>query len=281
MNKIGKFNIIPLIIYSFIWIFLLGFILSWFYIVQPWQVAFEKRLWTIDDNVVWQGLYFKIPIITNAIKYNVKNIVITDKKVSSSSRDLQDVFTDVAVNFSLRKSKVVDLYSTVWDENDIEEKLIRKATQDSIKSATAQYTATDLIIKREEVSQLIIKLLKDKLDKRWIDINQVDILNFEFSKDFNRSIEAKVKAEQEALKAKAQVQTAKAVAESVVAKARWEADAKILKAEAEAKAIQIQAKAIQVQWWADYIKLKYIEKWDWKLPQTTLWNSQWLILNLK
>jgi len=279
MKKEKKF--IPIIIYALIWIIILWIILSWFYIVQPWQVAFEKRLWTINNNIVWQWLYFKIPLITSAIKYNIKNIVITENKVSSSSKDLQDVFTDVAINFSLRKPKVIELYSTVWDEFDIEEKLIRKAAQDSIKSATAKYSATDLITKREEVWQVIMKQLKTKLEKRWININQVDILNFEFSQEFNKSIEAKVKAEQEALKAKAQVETAKAIAESVVAKAKWEADAKILRAEAEAKAIQIQAKAIQVQWWADYIKLKYIEKWDWKLPQTSLWNSQWLILNLK
>jgi regulator of protease activity HflC (stomatin/prohibitin superfamily) len=71
------------------------------------------------------------------------------------------------------------------------------------------------------------------LKKRGLNINQVDILDFSFSKTFNEAIEAKVTAEQEALKAKANLERVK-----------FEAQQEIEKAKAEAEKIKIQAEAI-------------------------------------
>lgn len=77
------------------------------------------------------------------------------------------------------------------------------------------------------------------------------------SKSFNDAIEAKVTAEQEALTQKNKLEQVK-----------YESEQKIVAAEAQAKAIEIQAKAIQHQWGAEYVKLKWIEKWNGQLPTT-------------
>ena len=84
-----------------------------------------------------------------------------------------------------------------------------------------------------------------------------NIVNFDFSKSFNDAIEAKVTAEQEALAEKNKLE-----------KVKYESEQKIVAAEAQAKAIEIQAKAIQSQGGKEYVNLKWVEKWDGKLPET-------------
>lgn len=49
--------------------------------------------------------------------------------------------------------------------------------------------------------------------------------------------------------------------------------AKILQAEGEAEAIRIQSAAVMAQGGEDYVKLKWIEKWNGQLPATSLGNS--------
>jgi hypothetical protein len=59
---------------------------------------------------------------------------------------------------------------------------------------------------------------------------------------------------------------------------KYEAEQKVVAAEAQAKAIEIQAKAIQNQWGAEYVNLKWIEKWDGKLPVTVAWEDTSFIM---
>ena len=254
-------------------------ILSGFYTVQPWQVAFEKTFGKIDTDLKTEGLYFKTPWITSAIKTNIRNIVVTTT-ATAASKDVQDVTTELAVNFSILPWYAVELYSTIGSERTITDKIVNKAIQESIKAATAKFTATETITKRSEVRDEMVKNLSAKLEPRWIVINQVDILDLDFSDSFNQAIEAKVKAEQDALRAKALVAKVKYEAESKIAQAEWEAEAVKINAEAKAEAIAIQAKAIQVQWGEDYILLQYIIAWDWKLPTTVLSDNVSPLINM-
>ena len=148
------------------------------------------------------------------------------------------------------------------DHLKLEDTLLAPAIQESVKAATAKYTAEELITKRELVRTDIENALKDKIVKYGVNIVQVNIVNFEFSKSFDMSIEAKVKAEQDALAQKNKLEQVK-----------YEAQQKIESAKAEAETIRIQAEAIQKQGGAEYIQLKWIEKWSGQLPTTSLGTS--------
>jgi regulator of protease activity HflC (stomatin/prohibitin superfamily) len=127
-----------------------------------------------------------------------------------------------------------------------------------------------LITKRDEVRELITLKLEDKLTQRGLIINDVNIINFKFSEEFDRAIEQKVKAEQEALKA-----------EKDLERVKFEAQQQIESSKAEAEKIRIQAEAITKQGGAEYVKLQWIQKWDGKLPSTMLNEGSNMLINLK
>jgi regulator of protease activity HflC (stomatin/prohibitin superfamily) len=90
-------------------------------------------------------------------------------------------------------------------------------------------------------------------------ITDVAIVDFNFSESFNKAIENKVTAEQNALAQKNQLEQVK-----------YEAEQTVVKAKAEAEAIRIQAQAVTSQGGADYVKLKWVEKWNGTLPTHSL-----------
>ena len=255
--------------YSVLWFFILLTILWGFYTVQPWEVAFTKTFGKINDELKYPWLYFKAPFITQAVKVNTRNIVVTTNE-TAASKDAQDVTTEIAVNFSISPTSAISLYETVGNESVIQEQIVKKAVQESVKASTAQFTATESITKRQEVRDLMVKILDEKLKPRGLVVNQVDILNFSFSAQFNQAIESKVTAEQEALREKANLE-----------KVKFQAQQEIERSKAEAEKIRIQAEAITKQGGAEYVQLQWIAKWNGQLPTTTLSEWQGMILNIK
>lgn len=208
---------------------------------------------------VSEGFYFKMPLIQKVVRMDTK-VQKDEVEASAASKDLQTVSSKVAVNFNLSPDSVAKIYKDVGVEYKI--RLIDPALQESVKAATAKYTAEELVTKREVVREEIKNILAEKMFPYGILIDQFNIVNFDFSPSFNEAIEAKVTAEQQALAAKNKLEQIK-----------FEAEQRVTTATAEAKAIQIQAAAITQQGGAEYVNLKAIEKWNGILPQYMLGNT--------
>ena len=236
-------------------ILIILFFNSWF-IVEPWYNWFTVTLWKINKTVYSDWLHIKTPFITKAVKYNIQTQKLQEKS-EASSKDLQTVTASIVVNYKYKESEVVNLYKNVWKEEKVAEKIITPAVQEVFKSVVAKYSAEQLITERSNVSKDIEDTLNTRLKDYGIQIQLFNIVNFDFSKSFNDAIEAKVTAEQNALAEKNKLE-----------KVKYESEQKVVAAEAQAKAIEIQAKAIQTQWGAEYVKLKWIEKWNGNLPET-------------
>lgn len=162
----------------------------------------------------------------------------------------------------------------------IETKLIEPAIQESVKASTAKFTAEELITKRQQVSMEMMNVLKQKLQANGILVLDINIVDYQFSAEFNKAIENKVRAEQEALAEKNVLEKIKYEAQQRIEKARGEAEATKLRAQAESEAIRIKTQAIQMQGGNDYVRLQWIDKWDGKLPVTSMGNNTPVIVDL-
>ncbi len=207
-------------------------------------------------SVKGEGLYFRVPVSQRVVKMNVQ-VQKEQVEANAASKDLQTVTANVALNYHLDSDKVVEIYKRVGVDYKI--KLIDPSLQESVKAITANYSAEELITKREQVTDAIRTQLKDKLTPQGLYVDGFNVVNFDFSKSFNAAIENKVTAEQNALAAKNKLDQVK-----------YEAEQRVAEAEGEAKAIAIQSQAIQQNGGSAYINLKAIEKWNGSLPQYQL-----------
>ena len=218
------------------------------------------------DSVLPEGLNIVKPIVTRVHNMKIKLHNVSSKAVSSS-KDLQDVLTKVDIQMSL--ANVSQLFQEIGSLTVIEQVLMYPAISESVKSITARYTAEELITKRPQVKDGIVEEIKgflsDTLKNKGLPQDSVIIMNvaitdFEFSTEFNKAIELKVKAEQQALQAKNEKIKKITDAEASAEKIRIESIAK-------ANAITREAQALKLN--PQLIEWRRMEKWNGELPKIT------------
>lgn len=222
------------------------------YIIQPGKTGVLLTLGKVSPTTIPNGIHVKIPIAQKIVKVNIQTQKY-EAEASAASQDLQIVTSKIATNYHLEASAVPNLYKDVG--LNYATTIIMPMEQEVVKSATAKFTAEQLITKREEVRLEIKDTLIERLASRGIVVEEVSIVNFDFSAQFNNAIEAKVTAEQNALAAK-----------NKLAQVEYEAQQRVTQAKGEADAIAIQAQAINSQGGRDYVQLQAIGKWNGQLP---------------
>nr|WP_166239773.1 prohibitin family protein [Paenibacillus turpanensis] len=229
-----------------------------FTIVEAGHRGVVIQLGAVQPNVLEEGLHFKIPFIQKVIPVEVR-VQKAESSQVSASRDLQTVTTTLAVNYHLDGTTVNNMYQKVGLE--YRARIVDPAISESLKAVTAQYTAEDLISKRSEVSAKVKEVLADKLGVYNMVLDEINITEFKFSEEFDRAIEQKQIAEQQALKSKLDLERIKIEKEQEITRAQAQAEALRLQKQ-EVTAELIQLREIEAQ-------LKAIEKWDGKLPNVT------------
>ena len=225
-------------------------------------------------TVFGEGLHFRTPFITEVEVIDVRTQRFTADS-SAASKDLQIVTTQVVLNYSIEPSRVGDVVKTIG--SDYDSKIIDPAIQESVKAATAQFTAEQLITQRPLVSQTIKDVLVGRLAPRNIRVEDLSITDFKFSEEFARAIESKQVAEQDTLRAERELERVQIESQQQVAQAEAEATARISIAEAEAEALRLQREVIS----PELLQLRFIEKWNGTLPTVMSEDSQLsFLLNL-
>jgi len=213
----------------------------------------------VTNDILGEGIHWVWPIVQSVEKMDV-TVHKVEREASSSSKDLQEVHTKIALNVQLDPSKVNWVYQNFRHEYEM--RVIIPAIDEYLKATTAHYTAEQLITLRDKVKNDFKQSLYAALAQSNIWVRDIFMTDFQFSESFTKAIEEKVTAEQNALREK-----------NVLEQRKYEADQIVVKATAEARAIQIKAQAITQTGGKDYVNLRAVEKWDGKLPVTMIPNG--------
>lgn len=204
----------------------------------------------IEDRILGEGTHLRVPFLESVTTVSVRTQK-TDVKAEAASKDLQTVNTDIVINWHLDASKVNKIYQQVGDEASVVDRIMVPAVNEVVKAATAQKTASEVLAKRAELKADVDRLLSERLLKFNVILEDVSIVNVNFSPEFNKAIEQKQVAQQEAERALFKTQEASATAQATINLARGEAEANRLKQQSLS---------------SELLQLRAIEKWDGKLP---------------
>lgn len=208
-----------------------------------------------------EGLHFVVPFQDEVVNIEVRTLKYAND-ARSASRDLQTVETTVTVNYHPDKESVHRLYKNLG--LDYENRVIQPAIEETVKQVTAKYNAEELITKRPLVKDDIESSIRERLDQFDIVTEVISITDFEFSPLFAQAIEAKVEAEQNALKAENDLRRIEVEAKQREANAVGLANANIAEAKGEAEAIAIINNALAEN--PNYLEWLKTQAWDGKLP---------------
>lgn len=241
LTKAGKIALI---------ITLIAIIFNPFVIVNAGQRGVLMLFGKVQNNILNEGIHFIIPLANTVQKISVR-IQKQQITAEASSKDLQDVFTEVALNWHFLPEKVNLIFQQIGDEIQIIDRIINPAVEEVLKAVMAKYTAEEIITKRGEVKSNVDTLLTTRLTTYNIAVDDLSLVHIYFSQRFSDAVEAKQIAEQEAKRA-----------EFLAQKAAKEAEAKVNIAKGEAQANRLLRENLT----PEILQKQAIEKWNGTLP---------------
>lgn len=252
-------------------------LISSFTVVPAGNTGVVITLGKVSNTSFGEGFHLKVPFLQSVENMSNK-IQVYETPATAVSKDLQTVNSSIAVNYRLVSDKAADMYQSVGTE--YQTILIAPAVQECMKSATAKYTAEQLITERQAVGDEVKSSLDSKLNAYGIYIEKFNIVNFDFSAEFNNAIEAKQVAEQNLLKTETEQKQAITIAEA-------QAQQKVIAAEANANAILAEAEAqaeanrlIEASLSEKVIAYEQISKWDGVMPKVVSGDGNGLLIDI-
>ncbi len=219
--------------------------------IGPGNRGVLMTLGAVHQGVLTPGLHFKLPFVQSVKQMNVR-IQKSQTTETAASRDLQNVSTEVAVNWAINPVDAEWVYQRLGDESELANKVIAPVVSNAVKAVAARYNAEDLIESRDKVAAQIQQQIVTVLNQYKVQVQGVNITNFQFSHAYTEAIEQKQVAQQRALQATYDLQRTKIQAEQEIAQAQGQAQAQ---------------KLLQQTISPEIIQLKAVEKWNGVLPQ--------------
>lgn len=238
-------------------IFVICLIWSSVFVVDAGYRGVKSTLGTVEEYSYQNGLGFKAPFITKVISFDVRTKKMTEKTACYTA-DMQTAELEYNVTYNVKGDNVHNLYTMVGQ--DYEAKKIVPVLNDVLKDVIGKWQAQELVANRDSARLQVVSALQKKLDNRFFENVTFQFNNIDYSDNFEKSIEAKVIAEQQAQKA---INDTRRIKE--------EAEQKIITAKAEAEAMQIKSEALSKN--KGLTEYEAVQKWDGKLPTYMLGNS--------
>lgn len=251
--------IIPLVCVA---IFGIAMLIGGVRIMDQTELGIVKTFGQVDHTISG-GLNFVNPI-TDTVEIMDLKVHVKEASFASYTKDAQPLTSTIEYQYEPVASRAMEIVSQHGSYEAMETKLCA-AVEERAKIVMAKYSAMPLLEARSSLSAQVQEEVKELENLFPVTFSQVVVKDIDFSDAFEKAVEAKMEAEQNALRAQNEKQEAITRAEQAREVAKVNAEAAIAAAEGEAKALEITRKALE-NMPDTWIAQQYLEKWDGKLP---------------
>ena len=216
----------------------------------------QIRFGEVDEKLgsLPEGLYFYNPFTSTIIELDIR-VKRFEGQSNTYTRDVQQADIKFVVNYRLEAPKAHSIFKEVG--YDWWERLGPQAVEGILKQIVGTYEAVDLIAHRQKATAEIQKAIADSLKAQYIIVERFEMVNIQYHKAYEKSVEDKVVAIQRAIE---EQNRTKQVQE--------QAKQQVINAQAQAESMRIRANALQQN--AKLVEYEAVQKWDGKLPQYVL-----------
>lgn len=252
------------ILFGIIAIVLIATFFNSFTIVNEGYIGVKYRFGKIVEDTLGAGLNFRIPYMEEIEQVDIREQVysVTADAYTSDTQTVNNLI--LKVNYYYDSVKLSHIIKNIG-VSAVESKLLVPNVAPIARNEIGKVRAESLVQSRASIQTNIQNALTEKLAGSGIVITSFALENLEFDSNFEASIQAKVIAEQDALKMQNKTVEKEEEAKQIVIAAQAEADSAKIRADAEAYSI----KAVQEQLAKspNYIEYLKITNWNGALPQ--------------
>ncbi|MBR5094904.1 MAG: prohibitin family protein [Oscillospiraceae bacterium] len=275
-------------------VLLLALLVSSVTVVPTGYTGIVTTFGRVEDRTLSAGAHLILPW-QQVVKMDnrTQKVQIVTQAFSS---DIQQVDLQLSVNYCIDQETAQVLYRTVGI--NYYDNVMYPRVLENTKAVFSQYTAENLIAKRNALSDLIAENTALDMRPYGITIVSIAIEDIDFTDAFTTAVEAKQVAAQNKLTAETE-QAQKTMEEEAIARraiiaANAEAEKAVIAANAELEVVKVQAEAalyagekeaemnkrISESLTTELIRYYWIKQWDGILPKTVLGDSQSYIFDL-
>lgn len=241
---------------------LIGTLIGGIRIMDQTEIGIVKTFGRIDHTISG-GLNFVNPI-SDTVEIMDLKVHVREAAFASYTKDAQPLTATIEYQYEPLSAEAMRIVSQYGSYEILETKLCA-AVEERAKIVFARYGAMTLLENRSTLSAQVQEEVKELEELFPVNFTQVVVKDIDFSDAFEQAVEAKMQAEQNALRAENEKQEAITRAEQEREVARVEAEAAVLAAQGEADALEILRTSLE-NMPDTWIAQQYLEKWDGKLP---------------
>ena len=253
--------------------------LSSFYTVDPTDVAGLRRFGTvISPAPVAPGLHFKLPLIDHVDRLRVSIDTLAVNNLTVYTVDNQSVGLGITLTYRIPRTAVFHLLYEVGGSGNVDiHSNIIPVVSDRALRVFAKRNTVRISAEREEIANEMKVSIADRVREIFgVEVIDLQISSIAYSPTFVASVEAAVKAKNDAIAAENNVSRiryegeqakVRAEAQAVAAVTAAEAEKKVRLLQADADAYAITARGDALKRNPALIEMTVAEKWDGKLPQ--------------
>jgi len=276
-NKDGTLSVKKIVITVIVLLIVAVLAMSSFVVIPAGHTGVSVTFGKVSDVVLQEGLHAKIPFAQDIVTID-NRIVKLEVSTEAFSKDLQTVSAVIAVNYRIAKDQSYSIYKNVG--NAYESVLVVPAVNEVLKAVVAQYTASEVVGERRKVSVQVDEQINAKLNGSGIFVEDLNVIDWDFSAEYIAAVEQKQVAEQNLIKTRTEQEQELVVAEAQAKKQLMEAEAEakriMLEAEAQAEANKLLSESLN----QNLIDYEQVQKWDGKLPQVQLESGSGTLLGI-
>jgi len=226
-------------------------------IVDTGHRGVKIKFGEVVSKSIPEGIQFYNPITSDIIEMDTR-VQKEEGETLVYTKDIQNATIKYVVNYNLSQTEAHLVYRDIGF--DYVQKIVRPAIIGTVKDVIGKWEASELIENREQAAAQVLETLGIKLAPQHVNAVRFEIMDIEYSKEFEAAIESKVTAIQKATEA-----------ENHTRRIAEEAKQRVITAEAEAKKLRIQAQAIArspqiVELERVKVQAEAVEKWNGTLP---------------
>lgn len=229
-----------------------------FEIVDTGHRGVQTRFGEVYKDSLPEGLHWYNPFTEDIREMDVR-VQKWEFDTMVYTKDIQQAKLNVTVTYSLDPNAaplVLQTLGTEWAE-----KVVGQDVFDQIKSVAGQYEAAHLISKRNHAVAQMLEEVRKELTPKHVIVQGLAVTNIDFDDAYEKAVERKVVAEQDALAAANKTQ--QVIAEGEQTKATANADAEAMRARANA----IRENQSLIEWERLQVQKLAIQQWKGQVPQ--------------
>lgn len=249
MGQMKSFGILVIILLLF-----LAFISA--FTVQQTQVALVVRLGKLETNndgqvkVYGPGLHFRIPFITNIVKFDTRlqTLEIKDSRIVTSEK--KDLIVSSFVKWRIENFPMY--YRATNNDSLKTELLLEQKVNDALRAQFGQRDISEIVSGgRGDIMTIVQKQINESAQSLGIDVTDVRLKRIDLPPEVSESVYDRMRAEREQAAAshrangerQAEIIRAQTDRDVNILLSKAQSQSKVIRGEGDAKAAQIYSKA--------------------------------------